>query len=320
MPITKKTRLSPAAKRFDPDSAGEDVLVRLGDLVRPSYQRENTKPSAQKVGNADTFNPKLLGRITVADTPGQELHDGDTLLVPEGKPVYDLVDGLQRCTGLLALFGPDTEVPAVYHPDIDRSEQIEMYVSLNRGQVRVSDWEIFKARLIGNAPGAVMLHETFAAEGFTLGSSTSATGVSSHGQVQAFTGYSYLKGGDPSPESLEALRQALAAVNQLWPKENDSTASRQRTNSAAIFGLARVFRDATDVKTGSRPKVKLVVDKLMQRKITPGTIITEASELRTSGVTLGGGDHLTLNASRAILGWINKGNSVHKFTAPWATF
>lgn len=315
----RKTHLSPVTPRFDPDSAGEDVLVCLGDLVKPSYQRENTKPSAQKVGDASTFNPKLLGRITVADTPGQELHDGDSLLVPEGKPVYDIVDGLQRCTGLLSLFGPDTEVPAVYHGEVSRSEQIEMYVGLNRGQVRVNDWEIFKARLVGAAPGAVLLHDTFASEGFTLGSSTSATGVSSHGQVQSFTGYSYLKGGDPSPESLEALRRALDAINHLWPKENDSTASRQRTNSAVVFGLARVFRDASDAANGSPPSVKTVVSKLAQRKITPATIISEASELRTSGVTLGGGDHLTLNAARAILGWVNKGNSVHKFTAPWVT-
>ncbi len=303
---------------FSPESTGLIKPFWMNNTVIPSYQRDVKRHGIDWGRDPEKFNPMLMEPITIAPHPGDDLLPGDKLLVPDGLPLYDIVDGLGRASKAVALFGPEVRLMARLL-EINRSDQISAFIGLNRGHIRVTDFHVFQARYDDKALGAVILQDVVTEAGFKIASTSSVTGIKGIVQLQKFTGYSVTdETSMPSPDSVVALRKALYTIDGLWPKDSDSLSAKQRTNSAVVVGFARVFRDAA-FPDGSSPDVNFVVERLAGTNgapFTPGYVIREANEMRMNGTTLGGGDHLILPSARVILQRINKPRGP-KLAASW---
>lgn len=293
--------------KYSPVDAGCVRQVKLPQIVVPNYQRDNTQRSAGWVANPDTFNPFLLEPITLAPHDGP-LMEGDSMLVPGNRwaePLFDLVDGLQRCTGLLAQFGQGTQVLARVIA-ANRSQQVEVFVGLNRGRVRVSDFWIFKANLADGNAGAIALNKIITENKFTVSKSSGKTTVASIKQYERLLGLD--KSDTPTEAGMVALDKAFKTVNEMWLP---TPGNKQRGSSPVVVGLARVYLDTVFEKNGESPTVAYIVQRLRKgvagqtRSVIPGDIIDDAANLRRDGATLGGGDQITLAASKAILAMVN---------------
>jgi hypothetical protein len=305
---------------------GEFKPVRLADIVVPAYQREGTERSANNV--ATNFDPQLLQAITLVEITEDELEEDDEFLVKDdayhrtGK-LYLLVDGLQRCTGLAITHESDAEVMAQVFTDVKRDRQVDLFVGLNRGSVRVKDYWIYRAKKNSAHPGILAIDKTLTNAGFRaalpggtkLSASVKNNSITSIGLLARFCGVDLTSADREEPEdqedALEALGNALSVLNNLWPASAES--SIQRTNAGVLFGLATLFRDATTKRGGKRLEVKRVLERMTEASatglITPGHLLADANVLKSKGsATSGGGNSTMKYVTAAWLGYINKGH------------
>ena len=297
--------------------------VRLADIVVPAYQREGGERSANNV--RDDFDPYLLQALTLVEINEDDLEEDDKFLVQDdayhrtGK-LYLLVDGLQRGTGLAATHESDATVMAQVFTDVKRDRQVDLFVGLNRGSVRVKDYWIYQAKKNSGHPGILAIDEVLTTHGFKAAlpggklptTSTKNNNITSVGLLTKFADVDLAspERQDADDDALEALDNALCVLNDRWPPSAES--SVQRTNAGVLFGLASLFRDAT-TKRGTRLSVAHVLEKLAEASapglITPAHLLADANVFKSKGAATSGGGNSTLKyVTEAWLKYINKGH------------
>lgn len=308
-------------------NAGEFKPVRLADIIVPAYQREGTERSANNV--ATNFDPQLLQAITLVEIDEPDLLEDDRFLVEDdvyhrtGK-LYLLVDGLQRCTGLAQTHESDAEVMAQVFKDVYRDRQVDLFVGLNRGSVRVKDYWIYRAKLNSGHPGIIAIDKELREAGFKTvakADKNNRSTVPGIDRLTRFCGVSLAssKRDGANDDSLQALSDALYVINAVWPADMESSA--QRTNTSVLFGLATLFRDSRS-RGGRTLERDYVIEKVRtyaSQLIAPGNLIAEGNRFKakdTAGLTSSGGSNSGLKFTiQAWLLVINKGSRT-KFALP----
>lgn len=308
-------------------NAGEFHPVRLADIIVPAYQRDGGERSAVSVEK--NFNPELLQALTVAETAETECEEDDRFLIPDDRhrtgKRYLLVDGLQRCTGLAAVYPDgDAEVMAQVLEDVARDRQVNLFVGLNRGSVRVKDYWIYRAKRNSGHPGILAIDKTLADLGFKIAARVekgSRATIPAVAPLTNFCGVSLVSSErrDADEDSLRALGDALYTINALWPADLDSSA--QRNNATVLFGLASLFRDSRSRggKTLERDYVIEKVRSYSEQLVVPVNLIAEGNKLKVkdnAGLISSSGSHSFQRfVIQAWLSIINKGRG-SKFSIP----
>lgn len=318
-----------------PVNTGEFKPVRLADILVPAYQRDGDERSAKDVTN--NFDPQLLQAITLVQV--DEMDEDDRYLLDEegdnyhrSGELYVLVDGLQRCTGLAAKHKVEgnAQVMAQVFTDVARDRQVDLFVGLNRGSVRVRDYWIYLAKLKSGHPGVNRINQVLVAAGFQIardaGKSKVGSGrIVSVGSLTEFCGVklSESERTEATPASVQALSDALAVINAVWPV--GQTYTYQRTNAGILFGLATAFRDARSRgRTPLAGQVEYVVGQIRSfgsGNLSPGGMINEAASLKDmaskkEGFASGGSASRVKFAAAAWLHVINKGTKLKYSIAP----
>jgi hypothetical protein len=309
-------------------NAGRFFAVRLADIIVPAYQREGAERSAIEVEK--NLDPQLLQAITLVEIPeNAELFEGDKYLVEDDTyhrtaSRYVLVDGLQRCTGLARTHESDTLVMAQVFSNVARDRQVDLFIGLNRGNVRVKDYWIYKAKLQSGHPGVTQINDALTATNFKVvnGGVTGAGGnnaITAVGTLTTFVGVdlAHLGGDqDADQDALTALSNALTVINRLWPV--GAALSTKRSSAAIVFGLATVFRYGWR-KNGQRVTVEDVMAGVTKKggaaTVNPSWLIAEGNALKSKAVsaTSGGGHSIVKYSSESWLNVINSASPHRKF-------
>lgn len=293
--------------------------IRLGDLVVPNYQRDTVRSSHNVETN---FNPRLLQAITVVEIRPDELskledaEDRFLLSAVDHDPscLYLLVDGLQRATGLAHLY-PNGEVSLMSQVfrDVSRGEQVALFTALNRGNVRVKDFDIYKANLIGADPVITKLNTAVEGAGYRVRSRGDMSVIGSVGRLAKFCGVNLAS---PSSDGIndravDALRNTLNVLTAVFDKNFPT--SEQRTSSGVLFGLAQIFLNGT---VGGKPlsvddvvsRVRVINAKIDSGALSPGQVIANGVTIQAKrGVgSSGGGSSVCLYTQLAWLDLLNK--------------